>query len=343
MLPADLTGAFQVYVNGCFASNLSDDLPAGITSCALAEQADVGRLAQKAMVHEGESLLALGQAALQEGVAYHVEATTETPVVIVHITTQGGWAGFTHHVISSAPGVEASFIECHVSSCESSDALLNNTVEIIVADNAVIRHALVDMSATGQTQLHTALIEIGAKAQFHGQRILLGGGMIRSSVQPTIIGSKATCEVDGIYVPIDGQVYDNHMRMNHAATDCWSRQKFKGLARKNGRGIFTGRIVVDQIAQQTDAVQECRSMLLDDTGRLLSRPQLEIYADDVKCTHGATTGEVDEDQLFYLISRGIPKEQAMLYLIDAFVGDVIDTLPECIQQWAMGAARAKLR
>jgi Fe-S cluster assembly protein SufD len=160
----------------------------------------------------------------------------------------------------------------------------------------------------------------------HSDRVLLGGSISRNNIHATIEGEHAESAFNGIFLPEDRQHMDSHIRVEHMAEDCHSRQHYRGLLADRGKGVFTGRIYVKDVAQKTDAIQHNSNLLLSRTAQMTTKPQLEIYADDVRCTHGATSGELDENSLFYLRARGVSEATARLLLLHAFAGENIDRI-----------------
>jgi Fe-S cluster assembly protein SufD len=155
---------------------------------------------------------------------------------------------------------------------------------------------------------------------------LLGGALVRNGIYPTLRGTGCTSLLNGIYVAVGSQHHDTNMRVRHAEPHCGSRQFYRGILDDRARGVFSGRIIVHEGAQKTDAKQTCMNLLLSDEAHVEAKPQLEIYADDVKCTHGATVGQIDEDALFYLQARGIEEVVARTLLFFAFANEVIDRM-----------------
>ena len=153
--------------------------------------------------------------------------------------------------------------------------------------------------------MSTLRLEQARGANVSSHSILLGGGLVRNNVHPVLAGEGAECLINGLFVGAGHQHLDNYMMVEHAQPQCSSRQFYNGILDDHARGVFHGRIVVHKDAQKTDAKQTNRNLLLSDNARIDTKPQLEIYADDVKCTHGATIGQIEEEQLFYLRSRGI--------------------------------------
>jgi Fe-S cluster assembly protein SufD len=154
-----------------------------------------------------------------------------------------------------------------------------------------------------------------------------GGAIGRSEIRAYMNGPGGDCRLDGVYLATDKQVVDNTTFVEHAAPECRSRQVYKGVLDGQSRGVFQGKVHVLRDAQKTDGHQMSRALLLSPRAEIDARPELEIYADDVKCSHGATAGELDEDLMFYLLSRGIPRQEARRMLIEAFLSEAIAEIP----------------
>jgi Fe-S cluster assembly protein SufD len=148
--------------------------------------------------------------------------------------------------------------------------------------------------------------------------VFLGGSLVRNNVHLVLAGDGAHCLINGVFMPGGKQHIDNFMRVEHASPHCDSRQFYNGILKGSSSGVFSGRIIVHEDAQRTDAKQTNRNLLLSDQAQVDSKPQLEIYADDVKCTHGATIGQLDDDAIFYLRARGIPEDTARTLLLFGF-------------------------
>jgi Fe-S cluster assembly protein SufD len=173
----------------------------------------------------------------------------------------------------------------------------------------------------------------GRSANVASHSVLLGGALVRNNVHPVLAGDGGECLINGLFAGTGTQHLDNYMLVEHASPHCGSRQFYNGILNHRAHGVFHGRIIVHKDAQKTDAKQTNRNLLLSDDARIDTKPQLEIYADDVKCTHGATIGQIDEVALFYLRSRGIDEASSRKLLLSAFAG-------ECLDRMKPGAARS---
>ena len=158
--------------------------------------------------------------------------------------------------------------------------------------------------------------------------LLLGGALVRNNVHPVLAGEGAECLVNGLFIGGGRQHMDNYMMVEHASPHCASRQFYNGILDGHAQGVFHGRIIVHNAAQKTDAKQTNRNLLLSDDAQIHTKPQLEIYADDVKCTHGATIGQIEEDALFYLRSRGIDEASARKLLLSAFASECLERMKQ---------------
>jgi len=176
--------------------------------------------------------------------------------------------------------------------------------------------------------ISTLRIEQGRNANVASHSVLLGGGIVRNNVHPVLAGEGSECLINGLFVGTGKQHLDNYMLVEHASPHCSSRQFYNGILDENAHGVFHGRIIVHKDAQKTDAKQTNRNLLLSDNAQIDTKPQLEIYADDVKCTHGATIGQIEENALFYLRSRGIDEVSARRLLLMAFANECLDRMRE---------------
>jgi Fe-S cluster assembly protein SufD len=180
----------------------------------------------------------------------------------------------------------------------------------------------------------TLRIQQGRSANVASHSVLLGGALVRNNVHPVLAGEGGECLINGLFVANGRQHHDNYMLVEHARPHCGSRQFYNGILDGNAHGVFHGRIIVHKDAQKTDAKQTNRNLLLSDDAQIDTKPQLEIYADDVKCTHGATIGQIEENALFYLRSRGIDEISARRLLLLAFANECLDRMqPEPVRAW----------
>ncbi|MGC9225249.1 MAG: Fe-S cluster assembly protein SufD [Terracidiphilus sp.] len=330
-----------VFVNGRFAPELSDlgSLPEGLLVCSLKRAIDCGRegcAPEGIEQHLGryadmsrDAFTALNTALWEDG-AYlriHRGVVLEQPIHLLYVSAGAGAEIATHPrtLIIAEDASQASIIEDYVS-LGSEAAFSNAVTELAAGQNAVISHFLVERENTASFNVSTLRIEQSRSAQVDSHSILLGGGLVRNNVHPVLNGEGAECLINGLFTGAGVQHMDNYMLVEHASPHCNSRQFYNGILAGQSHGVFHGRIVVAKNAQKTDAKQTNRNLLLGDNARVDTKPQLEIYADDVKCTHGATIGQIDEAQLFYLRSRGLALADARNLLLYAFAAECLDRM-----------------
>jgi Fe-S cluster assembly protein SufD len=180
-------------------------------------------------------------------------------------------------------------------------------------------------------------------ATFRSHALTLGGRIARNDISAVLAGDGAECTLDGLYVVDGDTLVDTHTTIDHAMPNCPSHELYKGIMSGKAHAVFNGKIIVRQDAQKTNAKQTNKALLLSDDAQVNTKPQLEIFADDVKCTHGAAIGQLDEDALFYMQARGIAFADARNLLIHAFAGEVLDRVKEqVVREQAMGLLEEKL-
>jgi Fe-S cluster assembly protein SufD len=331
-----LTGPRLVFVDGRFRGDLSDvgTLPEGVRvsslAAAIAETPELvkphlGRLT----ADEEEAFTALNSAFLEDGVFVHVSAGRELPGAVhaQFLTTAHADPVMTHPrtLFVVEDGAHATLIENYATLGDDA-GFTNPVTEVIVGAKAVARHYLIERGNESSYSVSTLYVDQRADSDFTSHSALLGGALVRNNVFPTLNGEHCMSVLNGMYVPHGTQLHDNRMRVRHAEPNCESRQYYRGILADRAKAMFTGRIIVDEDAQKTDAVQSNKNLLLSGDALVETKPQLEIYADDVKCTHGATIGQLDDQAIFYCRARGIPEETARRLLVFAFVNEILDRM-----------------
>ncbi|MCL4220483.1 MAG: Fe-S cluster assembly protein SufD [Phycisphaerales bacterium] len=333
----ELDAAVLVFVDGQYNPGLSDtrNLGAGVVCTTM--EAAFERHAQLVQAHLGaasaehdDPFTRLNDAMLSAGVFLYVPdgVATARPIEILSIATRTAEPVAAHprNLIVVGKGAGATVLE-HYVALDHGVVYLNNAVtELIAGDGSRVEHYLLERESEQAFNISTLAIRQGAEAVVHSHTVLLGGAIVRNNVVPVLAGERGHCLINGLYVGHGDQHLDNAMRVRHAAAQCESRQYYKGIMNDRSRGVFTGRIIVDKGAQKTDAIQTNRNMLLSDEARVNARPQLEIFADDVRCTHGATTGRVDDEAVFYFMSRGLSEPVARAMLVYAFAAEGFDRM-----------------
>jgi len=332
-----------VFVNGHFSPELSEmgGLPRGLEICALKRAFDCGleecapggieqHLGRYADIRR-DVFAALNTALWEDGAYLRIRrgAAIEHPVHLLYVSAGAGEQIMTHPrtLVVAEEQSQASVVEDYVSIGDEA-GFSNAVTELVAGDSAVVSHFLVERENPAAFNVSTLRIEQARAANVASHSILLGGGLVRNNVHPVLAGEGTECLINGLFVGAGHQHLDNYMLVEHARPNGASRQFYNGILDGHARGVFHGRIVVHKDAQKTDAKQTNRNLLLADTARIDTKPQLEIHADDVKCTHGATIGQIEEEQLFYLRSRGFPEMEARNLLLYAFAAECLDRMHE---------------
>ena len=332
----DLDAINIVFVNGHFDPGLSHltELQDGVRLVSLAA-ANAGQcpnvekhLGKYAQIDD-QAFTAANTAMIHDGVYMRIKkgTTVEKPIHIINISVANDEPIITHPrtLIIAEPNTNATIIEDYVSL--SDDVYLTNAVtEIVVQDNADITHYMLERESKNAFNISSLFVNQKRDSRFTSHSVLLGGHIVRNNINPVLDGENCYSVLNGVYVIQDNQIADNHMQVVHAKPHCDSRQYYNGIMNDQSKGVFRGRIIVKQDAQQTDAKQSNQNLLLSDDASVNTDPQLEIYADDVKCTHGATIGQLDKDQIFYLQARGIPAIQARAMVIQAFAAENLERM-----------------
>jgi Fe-S cluster assembly protein SufD len=311
------------------------ELPQGVRLESLAELADADAATLQNVLSEedafaGRPMLALNTALMGDGYVLRLDpgATVEPLIEIVHVTTDEArpWVAHPRNVIHAAANSAVTVVERHLGGDGEGAYLINGVTELVLEDGARVRH--VKVQSEGLSAFHIAQVRarLARDARFESFVLTSGGRLSRHDIHVRLEGPGAECRLNGITMQRDGQLTDNTIVVEHAAPHTTSRQIYKGALDGKARGVFQGRIVVHPGAQKTDGHQSCKTLLLSDRAEIDAKPELEIYADDVKCSHGAVAGELEESALFYLRARGIPERAARNLLVEGFLGEVVDGL-----------------
>jgi len=323
-----------VFVNGYFAPNLSSlhGLKKGVTVTSLATvlaQGAVGleRVFSTAFDQYDHAFTALNTALAEDGAYIQIAADTvvDEPIELVFLSDARDTplVSSPRSVILAGPRSSASVIETHAG-VTGRVTWTNAVVHVLLDEGARVDHFKIqDEPDTG---FHLALLDVyqGPGSQFSSSSIMLGSKVARNEVHVHLEGEGSRVSVDGLYLPRDEQHHDNVVLIEHVAPRCVSHQLYKGIVDGRGHGVFNGRIIVWPGADGTDANQTNKNLLLSEYAEIDTRPRLEIFTDDVKCTHGAAVGALDEEALFYLRSRGVPREAARALLTHAFAREMLD-------------------
>ena len=345
-LPPASGKARAVFVAGRFRPDLSTVANLRYRAKSLAEslarmEGRIGALARPAE----QPMAALNTMLFEDGLVVTVPSGVAGGVldlVSVAATSERPVAFHPRHLIRLEAGASLTIVET-ATGPDGSRYLHNPVFEIEVGEGATLTHARVQQEAPRAFQLATVYARIAAGGTYDNFTLNAGGKLVRNEIHAVLAGPKATCHMNGAQLVTDGQHADTTTVLDHAAPDCASRQTYKTVLSGKSRGVFQGRIHVHQVAQRTDGYQMNQALLLSPDAEIDSKPQLEIYADDVKCSHGATVGQIDADQLFYLRARGIPEARARALLVEAFLQEAVDGVQDPVARAALDGAVAQWR
>jgi len=309
-------------------------LPSGLTISSLVDAYQGNRVfvndhLSRAFVAERDAFSSLAAAAAEDGILIHVAANTavDQTIVIHHDNVSSSGLVQPRLLVVADKGASVQIIE-HFGHAGASSAFENRIAEMMVADGGSIDHVLIFERSEEATFVNGLHVYQEGSSHYATNTITLGGGMVRNNLHFLPDGEECETHLNGLYIARGSQHIDNHTFVDHAKPNCESNELFKGIVADTATGVFNGKILVRQDSQKINAYQSSKSILLDRSASIYAKPELEIYADDVRCSHGATTGELDEDALFYLWARGIPAEKARLLLLEAFARDVVDLIKE---------------
>ncbi len=313
-----------VFENGKWSKEASslDGLPAGLRVRSIMDSADV-RLGTLADSDSGFVLSNTAQ--FSDGVLIEVDAgvVLEQPIHVVHLADSEGGSFAYRHLIEAAADASVTVVEEYIGSA-GVRYLTNVVTEAFVADGAKVDHYKIQRESRAAYHFQTLESELGRDALFSNHAVTVGGRLGRNDIRGRLLGQESEAICNGLYLLQEDQLFDTHLFMDHAVPKCQSHELYKGILSDQARAVFCGRILVQQDAQETDAIQSNGNLLLSRAAKVNTMPQLEIYADDVKCTHGATIGELDEQALFYLQTRGVDPKRAHAILTFAFANEVLD-------------------
>lgn len=322
------------FVNGHLIEDGSDldRVPAGVTVTPLTRALTEGhplldRLTPVRQASENP-IYQLNTAFLADGALIHVAAGTkvETPIHLRFVASGSqAFSTATRVLVVLEEGAEATILETH----EGPDGVAyqpNDALDVVIGDHATFRHARLNAEGREAVALSTLSARLGAKSAIETVNVVVGGVLSRHQVYLNFAGADAKAIVNGATMLNGKQLADTTFLADHAATGGLSRELFKTVVDGAATGVFQGKIIVQQAAQQTDGKMMSACLILSDEGQMMNKPELEIFADDVACGHGATCGALDDDLLFYLMARGLPKPEAESLLVQAFLGEAIEAV-----------------
>ncbi len=331
-----LPGQRLVFVNGFFCAKLSllksnaggvrvENMASALAKDSTLIEKHLGQYAKT----ENNSFAALNQAFFTDGAFIFVPQSVEIsePIQLIYISSakNSGETILPRNLIIAEANSKLTVVESYLTT--SNVAYLTNAVtEIFAGENAKVEHVKLQDEAPTAYHIATIAGEFGRASNVSVHSIALGAKISRNNIRTHLAGEGLECVLNGLYLTKDEQLADHHMIVEHAQPHCASHEYFNGILDDKSKGVFHGRILVREIAQKTDAKQTNKNLLLSDDATADTKPQLEIYADDVKCTHGATIGRLNAESIFYLRSRGMSQDTARQMLIHAFAGEIIERI-----------------
>ena len=334
LLQAESAGQRLVFINGRYFPALSrlDDLPDGVTLAALSQvlrttpDALKGLLGEVAVL-DRHSFAALNTAFADDGVYLSIAGGTvvEQPLHTVFITTAAldGHVVHPRVLVRAGDNSQATLVERYIA-LDNALYFTNVVAEIKLGNNASLDYYRVQEEAAKAFHIGGIHVHQGRDSRFSTHGVSLGNAVLRNDIDVQLAASGAHCDLIGLYLAGGRQHVDIHTRIDHLQPHGSSNEFYKGILDGHGRGVFNGKVIVHPDAQKTDARQSNKNLLLSDNAEADTKPQLEIYADDVKCSHGATVGQLDADAVFYLRSRGVDEATARHLLTHAFAGEIIE-------------------
>jgi len=319
-----------VVVNGNFSENLSDKvILSGLHISSFDNLDNNGKnlLASQADV-EADAFIALNT--VFSGKGFHLEvqknAIIQIPIHIIYISSTGEQALINpRNIIEIGENAEALIIEHHVSTGKGK-TFTNFLSEKLIRENGKLTSYTIQDEKENGFSVNTNQVKVQRYGKYDNTTITISGQLVRNNHNVILAGENCEAHLNGLFVTTNTQLVDNHTLMDHTVPNCVSNELYKGIINDKSVGVFNGKIFVRKDAQKTNAYQNSKNILMSDDGTINTKPQLEIYADDVKCSHGTSTGKIDEEAMFYLNARGIGEENAKRMLLNAFAGEVIEKI-----------------
>ncbi|PZR25883.1 MAG: Fe-S cluster assembly protein SufD [Citrobacter freundii] len=332
-LPGHEVANELVFVNGQYAADLSTIRSAELNVIALEEalKNEYADIANKHFNHSAnylkDGINALNTAFVTKGavfIAVKRGKIVSHPVYIYNIT-DGQVLALPRTLVHLGENAQIQIVETFVNVGDV-ESFTNQVMEIVVERDAILEYYKIQNESAQASQVSTTHIRQVGKSLANAVTISLNGAIVRNNTNVVMEDAHCEAHLYGLYYPKGNTLIDNHTVVDNAQPNCYSNELYKGMLDENGTGVFNGKIFVRQPAQKTNAFQSNKNVLLSDTASVNTKPQLEIFADDVKCSHGCTVGKLDEEGLFYLQSRGVPERTAKAMLLHGFAGDVIEKI-----------------
>jgi len=349
----NLDGNILYFVNGRYRADLSrvvsPNAEVQFTSFADAQKAEpelIGNHFSRYADYQDNAFTALNTAFAQDGIVIRVpaNATVEQPIILRFLTDarEKNIVSQPRNLVLVGRNADVTVTESY-RTLGSGAGFTNVVTEINLDHDARMQYYKVQNDSDRSYHIGTTQVQQANNSHFYSATVTLNGNFVRNNLNIVLNGQHAEAFMYGLYMPNGRQHVDNHTLVDHAMPNSYSNELYKGILDDNGTGVFNGKIYVRPDAQKTNAYQSCKNVVLSSGASMNTKPQLEIYADDVKCSHGTTTGQLNDEALFYMQSRGIPKDEARTLLLYAFVQDVLSQIKiQPIRDYLEGVVRQKL-
>ena len=323
----DFDGHELVFINGEFIQELSTiHQQKGVTISAIKNAENLHNMGFDTLTNNEAIFTPLNTAFAKNGALVHIAKSMvcEKPIHIINVTQGKNTASQTRHLFLVEALAEAQIIESFYSDEDTSFS--NVLSEFFVKEGATLHYDKIQFTSASHSQVASEFVHQAANSNFHINTITLNGGWIRNGLTIAVDGENCTTKLNGLYLLKDQQHVDNHTLVDHKKPHCTSHELYKGFADDKATGVFNGKVFVREDAQKIQAFQQNNNIVLSADASINAKPELEIYADDVKCSHGSTTGQFDEEAVFYLRARGVSEDSARKLLVAAFANDVIENI-----------------
>ncbi|MAD01626.1 MAG: Fe-S cluster assembly protein SufD [Pseudomonadales bacterium] len=324
-----------VFINGRFSSEHSSALPAGVVRFGEADDEQRTLISQhlgRVVDSERHLFAALSNAWAADGVLVHVPRgqRLEKPIYVVNISTpqRTPVAASQRLLVVLEDNAEVELIEHYASDVHAQNGFVNSLTEVVVGNNAQVQHYRINLEQEDLLHVGGVHVNLQRDARFHGFTLAQGSRLKRIDYQVNMLGEGAHLDLNGIYLPRNRQVIDYHTNVEHCVPHCTSNEVFRGIIGDSAKAVFNGRIHIHPQAQKTLAELSNKNLLTSRTAEINTKPELEIYADDVRCAHGATISQLDETSMYYLQSRGVSKADAITMLSFGFINELLNQVPE---------------
>jgi Fe-S cluster assembly protein SufD len=317
----------------------------GVTFSLFSDANELNKFIGTSGIHTKQELAALNTALFTDALIIHVKKNTQPAqsLLIDHGVSATESEFFNSRIlIVLEDGAKLNCVHHFHGEAISDSSLVNHVTEAFIGANASLELDFLQEIGTGNL-VNTTEVNVERDGRFTTNAVQLSGKLIRNNTNVRIAGQNAEAHLNGFYMIDGNDLYDNHTLVDHLVPNCQSNEAYKGLLSGKATGVFNGKVHVHRDAQKTNAYQQNKNILLSDTATMNSKPELEIYADDVKCSHGSTTGQLDEDAVFYLRSRGLSHKGAIALLLTAFASDVLEQVSDEGLRARAGGTRCRRR